>query len=165
MATWRRRALETFPELRRTLNDSELTLYGFFPQLVGRVWEAHDADEEDMLRRIYGYTSWAARHPAKELWNPAGVSFYEHLFLARKDQTDWPKSLAYIAPDIVRDVWGLWEWFLTEHELEAIRKMLADLGRRNDAPPREQPVTAVPGRNRKPVRKKANSHRDPRRHT
>ena len=96
MATWRRRALEYLPELRSEIDDPDVYIYLFFGMLTGHAWIAHDAGDGDLLDRIYGYAAWALNHRSQELWNPAGVSFYESLFLNRKDRGDWEKALAYL---------------------------------------------------------------------
>jgi hypothetical protein len=139
MATWRRKALEAFPHMRREIQDPEISLYGLFPRLVDEVWKAHDANDHALLQRIHGYAEWALNHPSKELWNPAAVSFYEHLFLARKDRTDWEKALSLIPIKVVRDVWGLWDYFLTAEETADILTILKKLGKPFTPPERERP--------------------------
>jgi hypothetical protein len=42
--------------------------------------DANARGDDDLLRRILEYAAWSARHPAKDVWNAVGVSFYEHLF-------------------------------------------------------------------------------------
>jgi hypothetical protein len=107
MATWRRKALEYLPEMRRDINDPEVSIYLFFGMLTGEAWKAHDANDLEMLPRIYGFAEWCLNQPAQELWNRAGVSFYESLFLRRKDRADWAKSLQYLSMDVVHTVWSL----------------------------------------------------------
>jgi hypothetical protein len=41
---------------------------------------AHRDGDDDTLRRIYGYASWAREQPDDDIQNAAGVAFYEHLF-------------------------------------------------------------------------------------
>jgi hypothetical protein len=129
MATWRRKALEYVPEMRRDINDPDVSIYLFFAMLTGEAWKAHDANDLEMLPRIYGFAEWCLNQPAQELWNRAGVSFYESLFLHRKDRADWEKSLQYLSLDVVHTVWSLWEYFLTPEETGDILKILEKLGK------------------------------------
>jgi hypothetical protein len=140
MATWRRIALESFPHLRGLIQDPEVYTFMFFSMLVDEAWKAHDVDNRDLLRRIYGYAEWALNHPAEELWNPAGVSFYEHLFLHRKDRADWEKALHYITLDAIHIVWSLWEWFLTSDETKDIILILEKLGKPFTPPSGKEPA-------------------------
>ncbi|HET8630198.1 MAG TPA: hypothetical protein VFL91_22475 [Thermomicrobiales bacterium] len=123
MAAWRRKALEAFPALRRDLNQRDYSIYELFMDLLPLVQDAHDADDADTLRRIYGFAEWCLSQRSGDLGNAAGVSFYEHLF-DRKDRHDWAKVIPWLSPYVIRDVWGLWEWMLTPEELHDLRKML-----------------------------------------
>jgi hypothetical protein len=97
VSAWRRRALETFPELRAEFEPPNVTLYDVFSRLIQRCRDAHNSGDDKALSRIYGFAEWCARQSAKELWNPAGVSFYEHL-------ADSPVTLAAIPRWVARDV-------------------------------------------------------------
>lgn len=50
-----------------------------FVELLPRCRDAHDRGDSEELKRIYGFADWCASQEAKELWNAAGVGFYEHL--------------------------------------------------------------------------------------
>lgn len=126
MAAWRRRALEAFPALRRELNRRDYSLYTLFGDLRGLLWEAHDTADDDMLRQIYGFAEWCLTRREKELWNPAGVSFYEHIFDRRRS---WVTVIPRLSPEVVYQVQGLWEWRLPPAELQEVHKLLAADGR------------------------------------
>jgi len=79
MSTWRRKAIELFPDLRPEIESRELTIYQVFFELLPRCREAHDRNDISELERIYGFADWCASQKAKDLWNAAGVAFYEHL--------------------------------------------------------------------------------------
>ena len=83
---------------------------------------AHRDGDDDGLRRIYGYASWAREQPDEDIQNAAGVSFYEHLF----DQK-WmrPLVIPWINSAIVRDYLGLWEFMLPPADLEEVRQLLS----------------------------------------
>ena len=76
--------MEAFPELREGLTGSEDAIeidsvYELWFELLPMVRAAHDEGNRDLLRRIYDYAHWSARHPSEEIWNPVGVAFLEHL--------------------------------------------------------------------------------------
>jgi hypothetical protein len=123
MAAWRRRALELFPELKNELNQRDYSIYRLFGDLRRIVWRAHDAGDDAMLSAVYGYAAWCLGQRSGELWNAAGVSFYEHLFDERKDRADWAKVAPWLSAQVVRSVWGLWEWRLTPDEMRDLAKL------------------------------------------
>jgi hypothetical protein len=57
MESWRRRALDTFPELRQELLDPErfASFEALWRELVSMVEDAVHAGNEDLLRRLYAY--------------------------------------------------------------------------------------------------------------
>jgi hypothetical protein len=128
VSVWRRKALETFPELQRALKDRDEVWSAdalWMMYLCPLVLEAHARDDRDLLRRIYGYAAWSSRQPAKEVWNAVGVSFYEHLF-DDPQSDDWIERIAeWLPDDVVRRHWQLWEsgpHHLSEADLTRLRK-------------------------------------------
>jgi hypothetical protein len=101
MSAWRRKALTMLPELRRELQAPRTTVMLTFFELRWLCRDAHRSRNLDLLERIYGFAAWCARHPAREVWNAAGVGFYEHL-------PDDPVTLAdftrWVPHDVFRDV-------------------------------------------------------------
>jgi hypothetical protein len=77
-----------------------------FFELLPRCRHAHDRDDSEELKRIYGFADWCASQKAKELWNAAGVGFYEHLADSR--QTLDAISL-WVRRQIFEDIAGLLE--------------------------------------------------------
>ncbi len=126
MAAWRRRALETFPQFRRELNDPEFSIYMLYFELVPLVLEAHkEADERELLK-IYGFAKWCFEQKNGELMNATGVAFYEHLFdnwSLRHDVAKW------ITPEILRSCWCLWELRLEPEQLVELREVFAERDR------------------------------------
>ena len=129
MEEWRQRAVDTFPELRRELTEPDEwemleidSVYDLWGTLSDLVRKAHRAQDDDMLARIYGYASWSTRHPSKDIWNAAGVAFYEHIF----DEV-WMRWLVipWLDQYVVDACWGLWAQF---SDLVAIRWMLKESG-------------------------------------
>lgn len=131
MATWRRKALETFPELRQELCEpGEIeNVYELWFELLPMVRTAHDDGDADMLRRIYDVAHWSARHPSKELWNPVGVAFLEHLFDDDMSEARTREVLSWPADDVINDVWGLVQWRLEENDMDRLRRLLREQNR------------------------------------
>ena len=116
-----RRALELFPELRRDLTERDFTVYSLFFDLKPRLREALTAGDEVLVRRIFGFAEWCAAQTAKELWNAAGVAFYEHLF-------DYPayseRVVPWLSPRVVYTHWGLWEAMVDPTEWARVAPLL-----------------------------------------
>lgn len=75
MNTWRNKAKESLPGLR--VNVQRASLYQVFFDLRNALCKAHKAKDELLLKNIYGFAEWCYRH--SDMWNAAGVAFYEHL--------------------------------------------------------------------------------------
>ena len=135
MATWRRRAIELFPELRRDLNRRASTPYRLFPDLIATAYRAHQENDHDTLTRIYGFAAECLSSPSHYLSEAAAVSFYEFAFSRFENWDEWHIPLAYIKPEVIRKVWGLWEAWMDKWAVESIRLGLKRLGRSTDAPP------------------------------
>lgn len=126
VSAWRREALKAFPELRTELNDKEemFSVYALWFELLPRVEEAHREEDEDLLRRIYGYAEWCFRQGG-DLENAVAVAFYEHLFDER-----WMRPLVprWVKPEIVTSVWPLWELRLSDGDFREVRRLLRRKG-------------------------------------
>src|SRR5690348_1341552 len=111
MAAWRRKAFELFPDLRRDVERPDYSAgLLFIEHLLPAVREAHATNDRERLRKIYAYAEWCLRQTAKELWNSAGVCFYEHVFDG--PQADWPRVIPWLSRYVVDNCWMLWEWGL-----------------------------------------------------
>jgi hypothetical protein len=121
MSAWRRRALEAFPDLRASVESSDTTLMLFFFELGGEAARAHRIEDERRLDAIYSFAEWCARQPEEELWNPAGVGFYEHVF----DEPDIRERVApWLPEDIRAEHEGLWKLMLNPKDFAAVKRML-----------------------------------------
>lgn len=120
---WRARARVSFPELREGLEEDGdiLSIYTLFSELGDMLRTAHRDRDDDMLRRIYGYASWARQQP-DGVQNAVGVSFYEHLFDER-----WmrPLVIPWLNSAIVREYMELWEFMLSTADLDEVRHLLS----------------------------------------
>jgi hypothetical protein len=121
MSVWRRKAIESFPELRPALNDPEeiFSPYALWFHLLPMLREAHRTNNDDLLGRIYGYAEWSSQQ--EDLSNAVAVSFYEHLFDER-----WmcPLVVPWLSARIVADVRPLWADRLAPDDLAAVNQLL-----------------------------------------
>lgn len=125
MATWRRKVLALFPDLRLDVQRPDFSIYMVFFDLLPRVREAHQDGDIETLRRVYGFAEWCfEQKKAKDLWNAAGVAFYEHLFDSHRSL--WPEFVRWLSPRVIEGCWGLWEWRLSEKELAEVRQLIDD---------------------------------------
>ena len=126
MAAWRRKALESFPQFRRELNDPGFSIYMLYFELVPLVRQAHKDADERTLHEIYGFANWCFEQHNGELRNATGVAYYEHLFddwSLRHDVAKW------ITPEIERSCWCLWELRLESEKLLALRGVFTERDR------------------------------------
>jgi hypothetical protein len=123
VSAWRRKALEAFPHLRHDLQRRTYSIYHLFFDLLPLARNAHEAQDAEALRHIHGFAIWCMRQRDKELWNPAGVAFYEHLFDVA--ELDWAGIIPWIPPDVERDCWPLWEFRLRPEKLTKLRTLFS----------------------------------------
>jgi hypothetical protein len=79
MSTWRKKAIEILPELKKVFNNKATTIYEVFIELLPATIQAHQQNNPELLRKYYDYAKWCFQQKEKDLWNAAGVVFYEHL--------------------------------------------------------------------------------------
>jgi len=120
MSTWRRKAIDLFPELRHEFEQADATIYQVFVELLPRVRDAHDRGDTGELERIYGFASWCYRQKAEELWNAAAVAFYEHLVDSRRTLEQIPY---WLEPDIFEGCKGLFAARLKLQEFNRLCEM------------------------------------------
>jgi hypothetical protein len=117
MSTWRRKAIESFPDLRWEFEQVDTTIYEVFFELLPRVCDAHVRGDLEESRRIYDFAQWCFRQKSKDLWNAAGVAFYEHL-------VDEPASLneipQWLEPDVFEGCKSLFEARLEPEEFREL---------------------------------------------
>jgi len=129
MATWRRRALDVFPDFRHNLNSPDYTIYSLFFDALPALREAHRAGDDKRLSRIYGFAEWCSGQRSKLLWNAVGVSFYEHVF---DEPWMWEAVCPWLSAEIRAKHTELWEARLAPKDFDHVHKLL----RRNPPRPR-----------------------------
>jgi len=124
MAVWRRRALELFPQLRRDVNGRDrYSIYMLYFDLLPMLRDAFDSGDDELVRRVFTFAEWCSRQAAEDLWNAAGVAFYEHLF----DRPEYSERvIAWLSPCVVFDHWSLWEAQVAPAEWDRVRPLLED---------------------------------------
>jgi hypothetical protein len=118
MSTWRKKALELFPDLRNEIQRGDATFYTVLFELLDRCYQAHQEGNVEELKKIYGYAEWCYRQKAKDLWNSAAVAFYEYLGNHVETRDEMQK---WVKPDIFEDVAGLLENRMGEKEFARLK--------------------------------------------
>ena len=121
MSAWRRKAVLLFPELKADAKDWT-SAYQLFFDLLPFVMDSHRLRNEDALFRVYGFAEWCLHQKSKELWNPAGVCFYEHLF---DEQNKWDDVIPWLSPSVVKECMGLWQARLSDVKFEQLKLRLS----------------------------------------
>lgn len=99
MSTWRQKAIDCAPELKKEFEHPDLNLYAVFMELLPIVRQAHKENNHDRLKKIYDFAEWCFKQKDENLWNPVGVSFYEHLGDTQETFsafTNWIKKDIYL---------------------------------------------------------------------
>ncbi|MCA1595908.1 MAG: hypothetical protein LC772_05745 [Chloroflexi bacterium] len=118
ISDWQQKALDLFPDLRPDIEEDDASIYTLFFELLPRCEEAHGRGDIEELKKIYSYAAWCSQQEEKELWNAAGVAFYEHLVdhpLMREQIPLW------LSVEIFGKVSGLFEWRLGPEEFTLLK--------------------------------------------
>ncbi|NHW38027.1 hypothetical protein GQF04_26325 [Paenibacillus aceris] len=83
------------------------TIYDVFQTLSDMAKESHHCGDVEQLKKIYEYAEWCSNQRAEDLWNAAGVSFYEHLV---DDKITCQAIPYWIKPGIFSRIKGLLRW-------------------------------------------------------
>jgi hypothetical protein len=110
--------LELFPDLRSEISEPDNSVYELFSILLPRCGTAYRDGDTVELERIFAFASWCSSQSAKELWNAAGVAFFEHLPDIPGLVSDLPK---FIPKPVFEDIASLLEDRVSARDLSAIR--------------------------------------------
>jgi hypothetical protein len=117
MSAWRKKAIECLPNLQKEFEQPDTSIYTVFFEMLPAAVEAHKQNNTEQLHKIYDYAEWCFRQKEQELWNAAGVAFYEHL-------GDDPETLkvmpVWIKKDIYNDIRGLLEDLIPDEALKEL---------------------------------------------
>jgi hypothetical protein len=126
MSTWRRKAIDAFPDLRRDFEQPDTSIYDVFIELLARVRDAHARADEPELRNIYDFARWCLHQKADDLRNAAGVAFYEHLVDEPATLNEIPR---WLQPDVFETCKNLFE---ARMEPDEFKELCERYSRRND---------------------------------
>ena len=111
--------MECLPECKKDFEHPEESIYLVFGAMRSALIEFHRENKIDRLQKIYDFAEWCFRQKDKNLWNAAGVAFYEHL----TDHVETRRELSrWVKPDIYAQIRGLLELRLGEKEMQQIDK-------------------------------------------
>jgi hypothetical protein len=122
MSVWRRKAIECLPALRKEFEQPATSIYDVFIEMLPAVVKAHKDKDNITLRMIYDFAEWCFQQKEKDLWNAAGVVFYEHLGDYNETLKEFQK---WVKPKIYCDIRGLLEQRLAETDLQNLDKLYA----------------------------------------
>ncbi len=126
MSVWRRKALELFPDERPYIQDGETTIYQLFFLLLPRCRQAHKNGNTKELEKIYGFAEWCFRQRAQNMWNAAGVAFYEHL----GDEPETRDEMhLWVKPDIFEDILSLLQYRMRQDDLTLVQRRFNEIKR------------------------------------
>ncbi len=117
MSVWRQKAINCLPESKKDFEQPTTSIYDVFFELLPAVVEAHKRKDIDRLKNIYDFAEWCFRQKDKDLWNSAGVAFYEHLGDYEETKQAIPQWIKY---DIYKDIRGLLEARLDRNEIRKL---------------------------------------------
>ena len=119
---WQALAQALLPELHERFGAEETWKGGgampFFFELLAATRQAHLAGDEAFLLRAYAFAHWCMAQSDRELWNSAGVGFFEHLF----DGLPPDSVVPWIGSDAFHDIVPLIEARLGSERARKIRK-------------------------------------------
>jgi hypothetical protein len=94
------------------------SLMQFFFVFLPMVRDAHRAKNEALLYRAHAFADWCMRQPEQDIWNPAGVAFYEHIF----DECPASEIVPWISAKVFSDIASLLDWRLGQKKSDEIKK-------------------------------------------
>jgi hypothetical protein len=117
MSTWRKKAIECAPELKKDFEDPGFEIYSVFSELLSLLIDAHRLNDTNRLQKIYSFAEWCFRQKDRKIWNAAGVGFYEHLGDTIETFSNFT---IWIKKDIYFDIRGLLQLRLEKDRLNIL---------------------------------------------
>lgn len=118
MSTWRRKAIETLPDMTREFEHPKTTVYQVLFEMLARVEQLNLHTEEE-LQRIFDYALWCHTQRNYEIKNAVGVAFYEHL---ADEPITQEQIINRLPPNVFEDCKGLFELRLSSEEFRELCK-------------------------------------------
>jgi len=120
MSAWRKKAMECLPTLKKEFEKPDTSIYDVFMALLPATVVAHSSNDVWQLKSSYEFAEWCFTQKAKELWNAAGVCFYEHL--GDREET-WETMHKWVKPGIYREIRPLLALRLDSSRLKIIDRL------------------------------------------
>ena len=117
MSTWRQKAIECAPEMKKDFQASDLTPYTVFMELLPITREAHLDKDDEKLTKIYSFAEWCHKQKDEKLWNSVGVSFYEHLV---DEESTFLQFTNWIKKEIYFDIRDLLNHRATDEQIKIL---------------------------------------------
>ncbi|MDP4254661.1 MAG: hypothetical protein Q8938_11695 [Bacteroidota bacterium] len=117
MSAWRQKAIDCAPEFKKEFEQPETSIYDVFMDLRSVLVDAHRTNNVDRLRKIYDFAEWCFGQNTSDLWNAAGVSFYEHLADSEETLKAMPR---WVKQDIYRKIRGLLQFRISDEKMKGL---------------------------------------------
>jgi hypothetical protein len=120
--------LDLFPGLRQSFQEPRTTVYTVF-FLLPHVGDVIASGDRRLLRNMFGFAEWCAEQSAEDLWNAAGVCFYEHLF----DGGNWAhraEVVKWLSPRVIADCRELWQHWLPPEKFAEVQRLIRERSER-----------------------------------
>ncbi|MBL7747304.1 MAG: hypothetical protein JNM19_07765 [Chitinophagaceae bacterium] len=127
MSTWRKKAIELLPDFRQEFEKADTTIYDVFIEVLPATRKAHELNDMNRLKQLYAFAEWCFSQKDKDLWNAAGVSFYEHLADEEITKQAFPE---WVPADIYNNIRGLLEIRISDSELKELDKKYLSANRK-----------------------------------
>jgi hypothetical protein len=124
---WRRKALELFPERRRSV-EAALSVYELFGDLTYDLKYAYisTSPNRGFIDRVYHFAAWCFEAGQnQELRNAVAVGFYEHLPALASVRRDFATRLS---PDAFKELEPLFRQMLEQADYDAFVSEVARAG-------------------------------------
>ena len=97
------RALRLFPEHKWAYDYPEETVWQVLSVLHESVVSAHEANDVDQLKKIYGFAEWCHSQKSSDpdIWMAAYMKFYEHLV---ENSATYAAIPDWLTPEVFEDV-------------------------------------------------------------
>lgn len=120
MSTWRKKAIECLPKFKKEFEKRDTSIYDVFMELLPATVVAHNKSDIAQLQKNYDFAAWCFTQKTKELWNAAGVCFYEHLGDAEET---WASMPQWVNSDIYCQIRPLLALRLNSARLKTIDRL------------------------------------------
>ncbi|MFX1708756.1 hypothetical protein PV783_32625 [Chitinophaga sp. CC14] len=117
MSAWRKKAIACLPQLKKEFENPHASIYSVFIELLPATITAHRNNDIEQLEKNYDFAEWCFKQKAKNLWNAAGVAFYEHLGDNIETRDAMPQ---WVSRDIYNQIRPLLEQRLDNSSLKII---------------------------------------------